>query len=297
MKRVLKCLGGSILPLLAAVGIQLVVGIVVGVIYSFVLSFQIGMKISGSGEMLDTVDLASQIQSAASQDVIYLITALGILISGVVFFFWYRREFRGLVRGRIMDTVLKPKNLIYLVILGFGCQSLISGGMSLIKPFLEKLFSDYAKVMETLTGGNEVIVFLLIVLVAPIAEELIFRGVILHKTNKVIPFVGANILQALLFGIYHGNIVQGIYAFILGLLFGMVHHRFNTIVAPIALHMIVNASAFIVGFVPEATLSYILLTVVGLAAILISLRALEVQYLSKDMVPINQKKPMIDKNE
>lgn len=58
------------------------------------------------------------------------------------------------------------------------------------------------------------------------------------------PFIGANILQAILFGLAHMNIIQGFYAFGLGLLFGYVAYRYKTIVASIILHMLYNAFNF-----------------------------------------------------
>ena len=50
----------------------------------------------------------------------------------------------------------------------------------------------------------------------------------------------ANIIQAALFGIMHGNLVQGAYAFALGLILGYVYHKYQSLVIPILFHMSFN---------------------------------------------------------
>jgi len=210
------------------------------------------------------------IKGEVSPDIIYLISVFGVIASGIVFFFWYRQEIRGEVRGSLRD-LFAWKNIISFVFLGIGCQFLFSGFMSLIQPLFVKIFDDYSQQVDRLTSGNGILVLLLAILVAPIAEELVFRGVILHKTLRVMPFLGANLLQALLFGIYHWNIVQGVYAALIGFLLGLIYYRFKTIVAPIILHMLINASAFLTMLVPGTSFSFAIMAVAGGIAIIVSL--------------------------
>lgn len=82
----------------------------------------------------------------------------------------------------------------------------------------------------------------------------------------MLPFLGANILQALFFGIYHGNIIQGIYATIIGFLLGLLYRRFNSIYASILLHMMINTSIVLVMLFPGSTTSYVVMTVIGAGA-------------------------------
>ena len=49
-------------------------------------------------------------------------------------------------------------------------------------------------------------------------------------------FIAIVILSALFFGTVHGNLLQGLYAFIIGLLLAYVYERFHSILAPIAVH-------------------------------------------------------------
>jgi len=56
-------------------------------------------------------------------------------------------------------------------------------------------------------------------------------------------------LSAVLFGAYHGNMVQGVYAFVLGTLLGFIAYKFDSLVPNIVLHMAINVSLL---FVPQS---------------------------------------------
>ena len=63
------------------------------------------------------------------------------------------------------------------------------------------------------------------------------------------PLWSANLLLALLFGIYHMNLVQGIYAFVLGAVLGLVRVSTGTIFASIGTHIIFNATSYVLQLV------------------------------------------------
>ena len=78
------------------------------------------------------------------------------------------------------------------------------------------------------------------VLLAPVCEELIFRGTTMHLARRALPFWLANTMQALLFGLFHMNWIQGIYAFALGLVLGYVCEKGGSIYYSILLHILFN---------------------------------------------------------
>lgn len=103
-------------------------------------------------------------------------------------------------------------------------------------------FKNYGQLISKLEGSNNRIMFLYTMLAAPFLEEFVFRGLIFYIGREGFGFCGANVLQALMFGLYHGNLIQGIYAFVLGLLLGyMAEHRRN-MAEPVLLHIVVNAT-------------------------------------------------------
>lgn len=197
-----------------------------------------------------------------NQDTGYLISVIAVLLCGITFFFWYRYEIRGEAGGSIRRT-FTVRIVFPFILLGLGCQFFISGIISLIKQYIPVLFQGYEDQLKAITSGNIIVVLLLLVIIAPLTEELIFRGIILHKASKALPFFGANLLQALLFGLYHGNIIQGIYAAFLGFLLGMIYHKFRTIFAPMLLHVFINAGSFLLYLFPERVIVYYILVLAG----------------------------------
>lgn len=100
--------------------------------------------------------------------------------------------------------------------------------------------SEVENVMVTLTGQiNPLVNFLIVVIAAPIMEELLFRKFIIDRTAGYGEGV-AIVLSGLMFGLFHGNINQFMYAFLLGVFFGFIYVKTRNIVYTIILHMFIN---------------------------------------------------------
>lgn len=137
--------------------------------------------------------------------------------------------------------IFHAKVIIGIILLVPALQSIISyfiGFISVLKP---TWYSAYDSLMES-AGMDDITILLALysLIVAPVCEELIFRGVTLHYAKKVFPFWAANLFQSLLFGLYHMNLVQGIYAFLVGLFCGYIFHAGKSIYLSIAYHILFN---------------------------------------------------------
>ena len=84
-------------------------------------------------------------------------------------------------------------------------------------------------------------------IVAPIAEEILFRGIIFNYTKRMFKLNMAIIISSLLFGVYHGNYIQGIYGFILGCLMAYAYEYFGNFYVPVAIHIGINLLAYSLG--------------------------------------------------
>ncbi len=90
--------------------------------------------------------------------------------------------------------------------------------------------------------------YLVIGILVPIAEEMVFRGAILRSLLQVfdrrmhwLPIV----LSAMLFGLIHMNLAQGIYGFIVGLLLGWFYYRTGSIFLGLVAHWVNNSVAYV----------------------------------------------------
>lgn len=97
--------------------------------------------------------------------------------------------------------------------------------------------------------------FFMIVVAAPVLEELFFRGIILDGFLKNYDPKYAILASAFLFAVIHGNLPQGVGAFLSGLLIGWVYWKTGSVLAGIIIHLINNLISFIsVMLAPEAEL-------------------------------------------
>ena len=96
------------------------------------------------------------------------------------------------------------------------------------------------------------IILLYFVIIAPVTEEFLMRGLIMNSLAPVNRKF-ALIASALLFGIMHGNFNQMFNGFLLGLIFGYIALKSGSIIPSIIAHMTVNANVILCTYVYEYT--------------------------------------------
>ena len=89
-------------------------------------------------------------------------------------------------------------------------------------------------------NNNLLFNFFLIIIVAPIIEEIVFRGLFYKTLKNFIPFVQASIISSLIFAIIHENILSLTILFLLSLYLTWIYERTNSILYPILTHSIFN---------------------------------------------------------
>jgi len=160
---------------------------------------------------------------------------------------------------------LKPGaglNLPLCVLLGVAANIAILGILMITDA--PSHFPSYEDVVKMLTGGPVWMQMLNVGILAPVAEELVFRGTVINILTKSAPgpdgerpagklFTpwAAAVISAAMFGLVHGNALQSLYAFVLGLVLGFVYIWLDSIWAVIALHMAFNCASFAMDLVPE----------------------------------------------
>ncbi len=83
-------------------------------------------------------------------------------------------------------------------------------------------------------------------ILTPIAEEMVFRGAILRKLLSCVPNPWiAIVISAVVFGIAHGNVPQFIHATIVGTLLGWTYYRTRSILPAVVVHWVNNLTAFL----------------------------------------------------
>ena len=118
--------------------------------------------------------------------------------------------------------------------------------MALPEAWMDSYAEASASVGDGGVGGA-----IAVVLVAPVVEEFIFRGLIMTRLARAMPGRLAAALSAAVFGACHGHPVWFAYAFVLGVVFGLMDLRLGSIWPSILAHMVFNAIGQVFSLLPE----------------------------------------------
>lgn len=161
-------------------------------------------------------------------------TAAAAVITMIPLGILYRRTRRG-AENRNFDI----RAGVWTVIAGIGGCFFVNNMIILTGLTSEAYAKARTLLYEPPFGMQAAAVGILI----PAVEELIFRGLGYYRMRRKLSFFGAAFISAIYFGWYHGNIVQGVYAFCIGLLLAGVYEVYNSLLAPVCLHAAANMSS------------------------------------------------------
>lgn len=172
-----------------------------------------------------------------------LLTGLTGLITMIPCLYFYRKDRRARIAGGLV-TGQKPNRLSIgecglILVMGAGFAQFANMFVNMIGSFLNA--EEYQETMSQLTDGKSM--FFLIVcmgIIAPLAEEIVFRWLIYLRLRDYMRSGAAIVISGLFFGIYHGNLVQGVYASILGCLFAYFLEQTGSLWTSVLLHMGAN---------------------------------------------------------
>ena len=160
----------------------------------------------------------------------------------------YLRSHRAKLPGVLEKQQLSGQQIFRVIIAAFGVIGLVNLWMLLLQglsdkvPFFSVQLEEYDELISSLTGDNLPLFWEILVtaLLVPLSEELLFRGIALAHFRRSLPVALAVLLQALLFGLFHGNFVQTSYALIPGLVFAWAYIRSRNFLVPILMHSCFN---------------------------------------------------------
>lgn len=217
-------------------------------VMNYVLILLIGgiwmWRIASANPTLSEAGLMQLYEQQVSSYQMAIVLGVDLLVAAVLSMF-YRRDSKRLVPIHKKTTIV---HWILVILLGiFGC---LAGNFIVSLSGLIQLFPDvYEELAEVQYSGAIWIQFLSMGVAAPIMEEVLFRGLLFRRLRTYCKFPIALILSALIFGFCHGNILQFLYAFLLGLLMGLLYEKFRTLWAPIVFHATANMfSVFVTNY-------------------------------------------------
>ncbi len=208
--------------------------------------------LGGDGSLGDTFSqleeiVTPEVSMEIAEDAVQLLQEYAVVLTMIsaavgipIFAYWMKRD-----RKNYPSKIEKKRETLWkysfiAVISVCGCIAL-NNLLTLTQ--LAQISESYQEVAEAFYSPSLTIQILGLGILAPIVEELLFRGVIYTRLKMFTVQINAALLSALLFGIFHGNLVQTIYGFVCGLFLAWVYDKYNSIAAPIFAHICLNLTS------------------------------------------------------
>lgn len=237
---VLFCL----LPTLLAFGIQTAVTFAAVFLKIFLEIFK-KWELFADGQA--PVDLTESIitpvmASIMDSQFLAAVSAVYAVLAALALGFWYWKRFCPKKQPRrSISSIINPWMAGGLAVMMVGMQYISTYVVMLLGTLNPSWYQTYEDLMKSIGFGDVTLVLAIYsIIIAPISEELIFRGVTMKYAVKTMPFWAANLMQAFLFGLFHANIIQGAYAFVVGLFCGYVCYKGGSLYLSILFHMMFN---------------------------------------------------------
>ena len=231
-------------------GIYFGMQLLVTTIYSIVGMIPVAVKYSMSGQNVFEPEIFDRYMEEVIQVVVDsampAVVISGILTIGLLWLIFVCRKKK--FAREICLRKLQPVRIAPIVLMGLSLNVVTGLVLSFIP---EEWMSAYAEASSLIVSDNVVLMVLGTAVMAPIIEEIIFRGLAYTRMKQGMPTAVAVILSSALFGVAHGQWVWMLYAFTFGLVLVWVFERSKSLLANILLHFSYNGCAMLQLLIPE----------------------------------------------
>lgn len=231
-----KKIWGLIYPMLIYLGIQILV------VFVIELSYVVYWHMNGVSSSAEINRMLNDVLQGRT----LLLTLISALVTIPILAVFMKKDIDAKKEAHTLVKYKPINKLFYLLIIPFGIFNMEWANMfvSILQVFMPKFMIDSYSGAQTAIYGSSVALQLITGgIVAPVVEEMIFRGLIYKRTKELTGIKIAAVISAVLFGVFHGNWVQAPYAIIIGLVAVFVYEKYKSIIAPILLHMSANMAS------------------------------------------------------
>lgn len=224
--------------------------IMIGIFYQIALSAGLMQNADAMTKFLEQglgISFGSDFSSVSvSGSLAMTLTALCDFIMFTGFGLWYYfRENKYPFRPDYHKAFTPSNVMAILGIAVFGQFgiNLILSGFQAVFPSVFKQYEELAESfgLDTITPG---VMIFIVCLLGPLAEEVLFRGMIYARLRRGFSMWPAAIISGLMFGLFHANWVQGVYATIFGIILAYIYEKTQTIWGSCLLHVAFNSCSY-----------------------------------------------------
>ena len=215
-----------------------------------ILTEAIAVVVAMQNSTMNEDALMELITNTIYQYSIELTVACNLIALGIYFLIFYIAK-KSLIK-KIDISIPDKRAFLPTFLVGFTGQfvtTLILGLlMNVLQVFPQEWIDALNQNGDMIDNANPALSFFAVVILAPVFEEILCRGLILKTLNKTMNKWCAIVLSASIFGIIHGNPIQFIYATALGILLGWLYTKFDSILIPMLCHLAFNLVSQIAGY-------------------------------------------------
>ena len=255
MKKGAQCLGKALLYLLLFLAIHTLVYMA----FSVAITFYVLMEAQNPQLMLESEEFLVLYSDLLTKNTTLLALTANALVLLVLWIgFAVRRK--PLCQSIGMHR-LDVKTVAACALFALGLSGFVGMAVELL-PFPADLRNSFIREHDYMRAGNPIVDFCAVVILAPFAEEIIFRGLIYTRLKEGLPTVAALLISSAVFGWVHGEAIWAVAGFLGALALVWVFENTGSLAACIIVHMVNNLAAQLTADWYLSTWQLILLAVV-----------------------------------
>lgn len=194
----------------------------------FIVGIYYGIKYYGA---ITQAELEKMIMGNAC-----VVSSIVAIICFLIFMMMFKKKEESLWERCKFDKV-DAKNILLILLTSIGLSMFLTSFVYLV----QNMFPSYESVSKgIILGMNSILGFFSIVFILPFFEEILFRGLVFNELRRSTNIVASIIIQGLLFALIHGNLLQSIYTFLLGIVLALIYLWTKSIWSCVILHISYN---------------------------------------------------------
>ncbi len=151
----------------------------------------------------------------------------------------------------------KESKASYLLLAGATLGASIGLNLALELAGVVDKSAAYQAVVEDQYSANFLLGLIALGVVSPIVEEFLFRGIIHNLLKRVMSVKVALVFSSAVFGLYHMNFVQGMYAFLMGCLIAYAYEYFGDFKMAVVVHVAANVLVYCLTYTPIVSTGFV----------------------------------------
>lgn len=313
-----------IYPILIFLGVDTILTMFVMYGYMFYEMFQMGLESFANMDsetlVQMTQELTEKIMNFTYANSLYITIARCAIVAPILFMLMRKDIKRDKQYGRYKEyTSYNKAFLLVLPVLGIvsalSFNHVVMMGLEMLQDLINwilrslpngefaiDLFETFNETSGIIYSGNLFVQIVATCIGAPLVEELLFRGLVYKRMRTKFKVLPCMIFSSLIFGAVHGNIVQFVYAFLVGLILAFVYEKFKTLWAPIIFHAGANLLSIILTYIlGEEGVGlplggYVLVTVAELAVVFLLVLLIDRKVNRQEIEPVEVSETVEEQN-